>query len=136
MNLLGLITALSTFLGIWLGHVSVRSIERRAENLWLPIATALVLGSVFEMWSFFTLSRSLSAATGVFGITLLWDALEFVRQEKRIQRGHAPANLQNPRHMRILEEYAEATTENPFKGIVAEYFLRDDFMEKSTRHMQ
>ena len=115
MNLLGLITALSTFLGIWLGHVSVRSIERRAENLWLPIATALVLGSVFEMWSFFTLSRSLSAATGIFGMTLLWDALEFVRQEKRIQRGHAQANAKNSRHKRILEEFESATAEIIFE---------------------
>ena len=116
MNPLGLITALSTFLGIWLGHVSVRAIERRAENLRIPIAIALALGLGLELWSLLTDSRPLSAATGVFGITVLWDALEFVRQEKRIQRGHAPANPDNPRHQRILAEFESATTENPFSS--------------------
>jgi len=116
MNYLGLITALSTFLGIWLGHVSVRAIERRAENLRIPIAIALALGLGLELWSLTTDSRSLSVATGVFGITVLWDALEFVRQEKRIQRGHAPANPDNPRHQRILAEFEHATTENPFSS--------------------
>jgi len=112
MNYLGLITALSTFLGIWLGHVSVRAIEKRTENLRIPIAIALALGLGLELWSLTTDYRSLSVATGVFGITILWDALEFVRQEKRIQRGHAPANPDNPRHQRILAEFESATTEN------------------------
>ena len=114
MNPLGLITALATFFGIWLGHVSVRAIERRVEKLWIPISIALLLGLGLEIWSFFALSRSISAATGVFGITVLWDALEFVRQEKRIQRGHAPANPQNPRHMRIISPQRHKGHEDSF----------------------
>ena len=111
-NFLGLIATASAFLGIWLGHVSVRVIERRVVRLWLPIAGALTLGLALEAWSLFTAHRLLSAATGILGVTVLWDALEFVRQEKRIKRGHAPANPDNPRHARILAEYPAATTED------------------------
>ena len=42
-------------------------------------------------------------------MTCLWDAYEFFRQQKRIMKGHAPANRSNPRHARILEEYPPAT---------------------------
>jgi hypothetical protein len=52
----------------------------------------------------------LQTALGIFGITLLWDALEFTRQQKRIIKGHAPANPNNPRHAKILAEYKSATT--------------------------
>ena len=110
MNTLGLITALSTFLGIWGGHVSVREIERRAPHLWMPILGALTLGLALEAVSLTAASRPLSAAAGILGVTVLWDALEFVRQEKRVQKGHAPANPANPRHARILAEYPSATT--------------------------
>ncbi|GAB4523665.1 MAG: DUF4491 family protein [Anaerolineales bacterium] len=110
MNTLGLITALSTFLGIWLGHVSVRAIERRTVHLWQPILAALTLGLALEVVSLSTANRHLSAAAGILGVTVLWDALEFVRQEKRVKKGHAPANPANPRHARILAEYPSATT--------------------------
>ena len=102
MNPIGLITALSTFLGIWLGHVSVRAIERRVEKLWIPILAVSILGIGFEILSYLTASKLMSAASGIFGMTLLWDAIEFRRQEKRVQRGHAPANPQNPRHKGLM----------------------------------
>ncbi len=110
LNLLGLVTALATFLGIWWGHVGVRLIERRAVRLWKPIVGALTLGLGLEALALTTASRPLSAAAGILGVTLLWDAFEFVRQEKRIQKGHAPANPENPRHARILTECPSATT--------------------------
>ncbi len=110
MNPLGLITALSTFLGIWLGHVGVRMVERRTVHLWKPIAAALTLGLTLEVVSLSTVHRSLSAATGILGVTLLWDAFELIRQEKRVRHGHAPANPRNPRHTRILAEHPSATT--------------------------
>ncbi len=109
MNTLGLITALATFLGIWGGHVSVREIERRATRLWKPILGALTLGLALEAVSLSTTHRPLSAATGILGVTVLWDALEFVRQEKRVKKGHAPANPENPRHARILADFPSAT---------------------------
>ena len=110
LNVLGLVTALATFLGIWWGHVGVRLIERRAVRLWKPIVGALTLGLGLEAIALMTTSRPLSAAAGILGVTLLWDAFEFVRQEKRIRKGHAPANPENPRHARILAEYPSATT--------------------------
>lgn len=110
LNLIGLTAALSAFLGIWLGHVSVRVIERTAKTLWPPILIALVLGLALETWSLLTDYRLLNTALGILGITVLWDALEFVRQEKRVKKGHAPANPENPRHARILVGHPAATT--------------------------
>ncbi len=114
MNYLGIITALSTFLGIWLGHVSVRAIEWRAKDLRIPMAVALILGIALEIWSLNTASRPLSAATGIFGMTILWDALELRRQEKRVQRGHAPANPENPRHKKIISPHRHKVHEDNF----------------------
>ena len=110
INLIGLIAALAAFIGIWLGHVSVRVIERNAKTLWQPIIIAIALGLVLEIWSLITDYRLLSTVTGILGITILWDALEFVRQEKRVKKGHAPANPSNPRHAQILAEHSSATT--------------------------
>jgi len=109
-NLIGPITAISAFLGIWLGHVSVRVIERNTQSLLSPILIALALGIALEIYSLFTAYRLLSTAIGILGITILWDALEFFRQEKRVKKGHAPANPSNPRHAKILAEYPYATT--------------------------
>jgi putative Mn2+ efflux pump MntP len=110
LNLIGIVAATSVFLGIWLGHVSVRAIERSATKLWPPIVIALALGLTLETWSLLTDHWLLNTALGILGITILWDALEFVRQEKRVKKGHAPANPDNPRHARILAEYPNATT--------------------------
>ncbi len=112
LNFLGLVAAASAFLGIWMGHVSVRFIERRTIHLWKPVLGALVLGLALEAWSLSSGHRLLSAATGILGVTVLWDALEFLRQEKRVKNGHAPANPDNPRHARILAEHPAATTED------------------------
>jgi len=110
MNLIGFAAALATFFGVWLGHVSVRKIERETVNLWAPTCIALGLGIGFETVSFLTSSMVLSVMCGILGVTLLWDGLEFFRQQKRIKLGHAPANPNNPRHAKILAEYPNATT--------------------------
>ena len=107
---IGLVTAAPTFFGVWFGHVAVRKIEFRAEKLWIPIVATLALGLSLETWSLVTDHLLLSAATGILGITLLWDSFEFWRQQKRIIKGHAPANPANPRHARILAENPSATT--------------------------
>jgi len=112
INTIGFAAALATFLGVWLGHVSVRKIEREAVNLWVPALIALAFGIGFEIASFLTSNLSLSAMCGILGVTLLWDSFEFYRQQKRIKHGHAPANQNNPRHARILTEYPNATTFN------------------------
>jgi len=110
INIIGFAAALATFLGVWLGHVSVRKIERETVNLWAPALIALAFGVGFEIVSFLTSNLSLSAMCGILGVTLLWDSFEFYRQQKRIKHGHAPANPNNPRHARILAEYPNATT--------------------------
>jgi hypothetical protein len=109
-NWIGLIAAISVFLGIWLGHVSVRKVEFVSPTVWLPSLAALLLGILFELASILTGNLYLSAALGIFGITLLWDALEFWRQQRRVAKGHAPANPDNPRHARLLEAGDLATT--------------------------
>lgn len=111
INFVGLAAAVATFLGVWLGHVSVRKVERETVHLWKPTVIALVLSAGFGAASFLTSSMSLSAICGILSVTLFWDALEIaIRQPKRIQHGHAPANPNNPRHAKILAEYPEATT--------------------------
>jgi len=110
INLVGIAAALATFFGVWMGHVAVRKIERETIRLWIPICAALLLGTAFSVFSFLTPSLILSAGSGILAVTFLWDALEFVRQQKRVKIGHAPANPNNPRHAKILAEYPEATT--------------------------
>lgn len=109
-NWIGAVAAACTFFGIWLGHVSVRWIERRVEILWMPALGAACLGLGLEAASLWTfgLSPLIAAGCGILGVTLLWDALEFFRQQERVRRGHAPANPCNPRHARILAEHPAA----------------------------
>lgn len=115
LNFIGMVAATAVFLGIWLGHVSVRVIESKATKLWPPILIAVALGLTFELCSLITDHKLISTATGILGITILWDALEFVRQEKRVKKGHAPANPDNPRHARILATSPSATTRDLLK---------------------
>jgi hypothetical protein len=111
MNWIGLAAAAATFFGVWLGHVSVRKIERDVERVWIPAALALILGLGLETASLLTDSLIVSAICGILGVTLLWDSLELlVRQPNRIKHGHAPANPNNPRHARILATHPSATT--------------------------
>lgn len=110
LNFVGIAAALATFLGVWMGHVLVRKIERVAADLRIPIGIFLALGLGFATLSAQTPNLILSAASGILALTLVWDAHEFVRQQKRVRRGHAPANPNNPRHAKILAEHPEATT--------------------------
>ena len=110
INPIGFVAAFATFLGVWMGHVTVRKVERETVRLWIPICAALLFGTGFGVFSFLTPSLILSAASGILAVTFLWDALEFLRQQNRIKHGHAPANPNNPRHAKILAEYPEATT--------------------------
>jgi len=110
LNFVGVAAALATFFGVWMGHVTVRKVERNAIHLWIPIGFFLALGLAFVSLSLTTSSLILSAVSGILAVTFLWDALEFVRQQNRIKHGHAPANPNNPRHAKILAEHPEATT--------------------------
>ena len=111
INWLGLAAALSTFFGVWIGHVSVRKIERDVVRIWIPTSLSLLLGIGLLSASFVTSSLILSTIYGILAVTLFWDALEFgVRQPNRIKEGHAPANPNNPRHAQILSTHPNATT--------------------------
>jgi hypothetical protein len=116
MNPIGLVAAVSAFLSIWLGHVSVRKIESAAPALGLPTA-AFIGGGIFVEWlSARSTDMAVCAAAGILGITLLWDAVELWRQQSRVRRGHAPANPANPRHARMLAEPGtKATIHNLLK---------------------
>jgi Domain of unknown function (DUF4491) len=113
INLLGLIAALTAFLTIWVGHVSVRKIEAETVNIWKPMAIAIGLGLALEVVALSTSSRPLSTVCGILGITLIWDAYEIKRQARRVYKGHAPANQANPRHAAMLADpSSHATTLN------------------------
>ena len=111
INTLGLTAALTAFLTIWFGHVAVRKVEFISPRIWLPTIIFTVLGIMAEVFSLSTVHRPLSTVFGILGITLLFDAFELTRQQKRIRKGHAPANPNNPRHAAILAEpNSHATT--------------------------
>jgi len=110
LNLTGLAAALATFLGVWLGHVAVRHFEARITDIRPAMRVCIVLGLGLWAGALFAESAPLAAGLGILGMTLLWDAYEFHRQEKRVKIGHAPANPANPRHARILAEFPTATT--------------------------
>lgn len=110
MNSIGVIAALAAFFSIWFGHVAVRRIEFISPTIWLPAIIFAALGLITEYCSLITVHRPLSTVLGIFGITLLFDALEFTRQQNRVKKGHAPANPSNQRHIKILAEHSSTTT--------------------------
>ena len=110
LNWIGLVAALATFMGVWIGHVTVRKIEYVSSTVWLPFFVALFLGLSLELGALLSENIYISAGLGILGITVLWDALEFWRQHHRVEKGHAPANPDNPRHKRLLAESSSATT--------------------------
>ena len=110
LSYIGLVAALSTFAGVWFGHVAVRKIESISPTIWLPTSVFAIAGMVSEWFALLTSNFLLSTALGILGFTFLWDALEFTRQQNRIKKGHAPANPNNARHVRLLREHPSATT--------------------------
>ena len=112
LNWIGLVAAIAAFFSIWFGHVGVRKIEAASPTIWLPTLIALALGVIMEVGAVMVDNLYVSAALGIVGITVLWGALEFTRQQNRITHGHAPANPNNPRHVRLLAENKSATVVN------------------------
>ena len=111
INWLGPASAFATFFGVWIGHVSVRKIEREVERIWIPATLALLFGIGLMTASFLNSNLILSTICGILAVTLFWDTLELaVRQPNRIKHGHAPANPNNPRHAKILATHPNATT--------------------------
>jgi hypothetical protein len=115
MNWIGLVAALTAFFSIWFGHIAVRRIEAISPTIWVPTTIFAALGLTVEILSLSIVNRPWSVALGILGFTLLFDALEFTRQQNRVKKGHAPANPNNPRHAKTLIEYPAATTLDPLK---------------------
>ncbi len=111
LNWIGVVAALATFFGVWIGHVTVRKVEYRAPDLRVPIFIAAIIGLALEVVALSSSSLSVSGACGILGMTALFDALEFRRQFKRIKKGHAPANPHNPRHAPLLAEGIATTVD-------------------------
>lgn len=86
----GPLLAFVTFLTIWWGHVLVRVVH---YYLGTKPAPAIFLGGLLLLlWTTQTDNNLLSAALGIVGLTLVWDAFELHRQELRVRQGHAPLN--------------------------------------------
>ena len=109
-NYIGLVSALATFFSIWWGHVAVRKLEANLRRLWPPMLVCIILSMVCVMIAVQTTSQHLSAAFGIIGVVFMWDAFEFYRQQKRVVKGHAPANPDNPRHAKLLVKDKDAST--------------------------
>jgi hypothetical protein len=116
MNFIGVVAALTALLSVWFGHVAVRKIEFLSPTIWIPSTVFVILGVTAELFSLSTVHRPPSTALGILGITLLFDAFELTRQQKRVQKGHAPANPANPRHAKFLaDDILHATTRDLLK---------------------
>jgi hypothetical protein len=126
-NAIGFVAAASTFLGVWFGHVAVRKIEFIASTIWLPTLVFAIAGIVLEWASLITPNFLISSAAGILGITFLYDAIEFRRQQNRVRKGHAPANPNNPRHAQLMRDYPTATTLD---------LLKRDPIEKPVSHQE
>jgi len=114
LQLAGFWMALATFLSIWWGHVGVRWLEAHSTNI-VPPSVALVLGGIaLNAYSLFAPNLTVAGVSSIIGITLLWDALEMVRQTQRVRKRHAPANPANPRHAALLAA-GIATTDDLLK---------------------
>ncbi len=111
LNEIGVVAALATFFGVWIGHVTVRKVEYRAPDLRVPIFSAAIIGLALEVVALSSSSLSVSGACGILGMTALFDAVEFRRQFKRVKKGHAPANPHNPRHAPLLAEGTATTVD-------------------------
>jgi hypothetical protein len=109
LNWIGVAAALATFFGVWIGHVLVRRVEYRAPDLRVPLLGAIIIGLALEVAALSSSSLYVSGVCGILGMTALFDALEFRRQFKRVKKGHAPANPNNPRHAAVLAEGGATT---------------------------
>lgn len=110
LQTVGLALALATFVGIWWGHVGVRWLERHSPRIGPPALALILAGLGLNLYALLAPSLTIGGVCSIIGITLLWDAFELYRQQRRVQHGHAPANPRNPRHAAYLAAGGRATT--------------------------
>jgi threonine/homoserine/homoserine lactone efflux protein len=80
----GLVLAFVTFATIGLGHVLVRRLHASFGTR--PAIPFILAGLLVLFASLLTPQNLVSAVLGISAITLVWDGIEFFRQEKRMQR--------------------------------------------------
>ena len=90
LQIAGPVLAVVTFLTIWWGHVLVRITHYSYGTK--PAPVFFLGGLLVLLWTTQTDNALLSAAFGIVGLTLVWDAFELYRQEGRVRQGHAPLN--------------------------------------------
>ena len=83
----GLVLAITTFVTIAAGHILVRRLHPKFGTQ--PGIPFMVLGGAVMVVSIFIENNLLSGVFGIVAITTFWDGLEFFRQEKRVEKGHA-----------------------------------------------
>lgn len=89
-NFTGIILAVVVFVTIGFGHVFVRKANYHyGTKLGIPL---YIIGGIMLIYSLFVERDLFSAILGITAITIIWDGLEMYRQEKRIEKGHAPRN--------------------------------------------
>ncbi len=108
----GLAAAIATFAGVWAGHVGVRLIEYRSRRLWPAAVLFATAGLGLEALAALSGAGPASAAWGILGMTLLFDAFELGRQFRRVREGRASANPLNPRHAPYIAS-GHALVEDP-----------------------
>jgi hypothetical protein len=86
----GPVLAVVIFLTVWWGHVLVRILHYYFGTR--PAPAIFLAGLLVLLGTTQTENNLLSAAFGIVGLTLVWDAFELRRQELRVRQGHAPLN--------------------------------------------
>ena len=84
----GAVLAATTFATIAIGHVLVRSLNYHFGTK--PAAPFFLLGAILFYLSMSTEGDLISAVLGIVAITTVWDGIEIFRQQKRVEKGHAP----------------------------------------------
>lgn len=90
----GPVLAITVFITIGAGHVMVRYLNYHFGTK--PGIPFLLAGIALMGYSLFVQSDLWSSVIGIIGMTVLWDGIEFYRQEKRVLKGHAPENPKRP----------------------------------------
>lgn len=90
LQLAGPLLGAVTFLTVWWGHVLVRVVHYYMGTK--PAPAIFLAGLLSLLGTTQTRNDLVSGIFGIVGLTLVWDAFELHRQEKRVRQGHAPLN--------------------------------------------
>lgn len=102
MNLIGLITAIATFLVIGIFHpIVIKSEYKYGVKCWKYF---LIMGVMFIVASLCVEFEILSIILGVIGCSCLWSIGEIFEQRERVRRGWFPMNPERKDEYLPLED--------------------------------